>query len=259
MKQIPNLFTLLNLCFGCLAIIYILQQGIILVNNEDGTQYIAVAEKIWYASLFIGLAGVVDFLDGFVARLMKVNSEMGKQLDSLADVVTFGVAPGLIMYQFLRMVYASGEKGIDVGGIWLLPALLIPCAAAYRLARFNIDQSQQYGFKGMPTPAVGILVASFPLIYWHTSTETIGAFFQAKWTPWLLYAIIILLSYLMVSKLPFMGLKFKDFSLAGNWPKLLLLAIAVLAALFFHWLAVPVVFIAYIVVSLVLGKAQQQA
>ncbi|MFT3825466.1 MAG: phosphatidylcholine/phosphatidylserine synthase [Chitinophagaceae bacterium] len=259
MKQIPNLFTLLNLCFGCLAIIYTLQNGIMIVNNEDGTQYIDIAEKIWYASLFIGLAGIVDFLDGFIARLMKVNSEMGKQLDSLADVVTFGVAPGLIMYQFLRMVFANGEKGIEVGGIWLLPALLIPCAAAYRLARFNLDQSQQYGFKGMPTPAVGLLVASFPLIYWSADVATVSAFMQAKWASVVLYAIIVVLSYLMVSKLPFMGLKFKDFSLAGNWPKLLLVIIAVLAALFLHWLAVPVVFIVYIILSLTLGRSQPQA
>lgn len=259
MKQIPNLFTLLNLCFGCLAIIYILQNGIIIVSNEDGTQYIDIAEKIWYASLFIGLAGIVDFLDGFIARLMKVNSEMGKQLDSLADVVTFGVAPGLIMYQFLRMVFASGANGIEVSGIWLLPALLIPCAAAYRLARFNIDQGQQYGFKGMPTPAVGLLVASFPLIYWNADAVAVSAFMQAKWAAAVLYIIIILLSYLMVSKLPFMALKFKDFSVAGNWPKIVLLLIAVLAALFLHWLAVPVVFAAYIVLSLAMGKNQPQA
>lgn len=102
-KQIPNLFTLLNLIFGCLAIVATLQNGIIIQYAADGTQLIDIPEKIWMASLFIGLAALVDFLDGFVARLFKASSEMGKQLDSLADVVSFGVAPAMILYQFLRM------------------------------------------------------------------------------------------------------------------------------------------------------------
>src|SRR5215471_1225580 len=128
MKQIPNLFTLLNLLFGCIAIIFILQNGIIIVTQEDGTQLVNVPEKIWYASLFIGLAAVIDFLDGFVARLFKAVSEIGKQLDSLADVVSFGVAPGLILYQFLRLSYASAVNGLDVSFLVLVPALLVPCA-----------------------------------------------------------------------------------------------------------------------------------
>lgn len=88
-KQIPNLFTLLNLVFGCLAIVAILQNGIVIQYDADGSQLIDIPEKIWMASLFIGLAAVIDFLDGFVARLFKASSEMGKQLDSLADVVSF--------------------------------------------------------------------------------------------------------------------------------------------------------------------------
>ena len=103
MKQIPNIFTLLNLVFGCLAIIAILQNGIIIQYSAEGTQYIDIPEKIWLASLYIAIAAVIDFLDGFVARLFNASSEMGKQLDSLADVVSFGVAPSLILYQFLRM------------------------------------------------------------------------------------------------------------------------------------------------------------
>ena len=100
MKQIPNLFTLLNLIFGCLAIVSILQNGITIAVDNNGAQLMAMPEKIWMASLFIGLAAVVDFFDGFIARLFKASSEMGKQLDSLADVVSFGVAPGMIIYQF---------------------------------------------------------------------------------------------------------------------------------------------------------------
>jgi CDP-diacylglycerol--serine O-phosphatidyltransferase len=217
MRQIPNLFTLLNLFFGCLAIVCVLQTGLTISSNEFGEQLIDIPEKIWMASLFIALAGVVDFLDGFVARILKASSEMGKQLDSLADVVSFGVAPGMILYQFLRLSFAKEPNGLDASMAWLLPAFIIPCAAAYRLAKFNIDDSQQFGFKGVPTPAVGLLIASFPLIYWFTNNQTINNLFLNKW---FLYAVIAVLSYLMVSNLPIMALKFKDYSAKIISPKL---------------------------------------
>src|SRR6188474_3373916 len=164
MKQIPNLFTLLNLVFGCLAIICTLQNGITITADPNGTELLNIPEKIWMASFFIGAAAVVDFLDGFVARLFKATSEMGKQLDSLSDVVSFGVAPALIIYQLLRISYAREGNGLDVSIAFLLPALIIACAAAWRLAKFNLDESQQYSFKGLPTPAAGLFVASLPLI-----------------------------------------------------------------------------------------------
>lgn len=247
-KQIPNIFTLLNLVFGCLAIIAILQNGIVIQYSViDGTQLVNIPEKIWLASLFIGIAAVVDFLDGFVARLFNATSEMGKQLDSLADVVSFGVAPSLIVYQFLRMSFAMQEDGLNVSIIWLTPALLIAAAGAYRLARFNIDTTQQFGFKGVPIPAVGLLIASMPMIYWTSESETINALFLNKW---FLYAVILIVSWLMVSKLPLIALKFKDISIQNNLPKYLLLAISILAILFLGWLSVPIIFIAYIILSL---------
>ncbi|HEX4852232.1 MAG TPA: CDP-alcohol phosphatidyltransferase family protein [Puia sp.] len=247
MKQIPNLFTLLNLFFGCLAVIFILQNGISIMYGPDGTQLVDMPERIWLCSLFIGLAALADFVDGFTARLFKVNSPMGKELDSLADVVSFGVAPGMILYQFLRMSFMHQKDGLEISFVWLLPALLVPCAAAYRLARFNLDASQQYGFKGVPAPAVGLLVASFPLIYWNANSEWVIATLLNKW---ILYAIILILSYCMVSKLPLLALKFTDISLKNNLPKFLLLAVAIIAFLLFKWLAVPVIFIFYIVLSL---------
>ena len=100
MKHIPNIFTLLNLFFGCLAIVFTLQNGIIITLDADGTQLLDMPEKIWMASLFIGIAAVVDFLDGFVARLFRATSEMGKQLDSLADVVSFGAKFGHYSYRW---------------------------------------------------------------------------------------------------------------------------------------------------------------
>jgi CDP-diacylglycerol---serine O-phosphatidyltransferase len=257
MKQLPNLFTLLNLFFGCLAVIFVLQNGISIMYNEDGTQYIGIPERIGIASLFIGLAALVDFLDGLVARVFKAVSPMGKQLDSLADVVSFGVAPGMILYQFLRMSIARQEDGLDASMVWLLPALILPCAAAYRLAKFNIDESQAFGFKGVPTPAAGLLIASFPLIYWYSNSD--GPVFMDllnKWAvscllnKWALYCVILLVAWLMVSNLPLMALKFKDHSRKIMVPKIILLLLAVIAAIFLKWLAVPVVFVFYIVVSL---------
>jgi CDP-diacylglycerol---serine O-phosphatidyltransferase len=253
MKNIPNLFTLLNLFFGCIAVILILQNGISVMNTADGSQFIGIPEKIGMASLFIGLAALVDFLDGLVARMFKAVSPLGKQLDSLADVVSFGVAPGMILYQFLRMSFGSQENGLDVSVLYFLPALIFPCAAAYRLAKFNIDDSQQYGFKGVPTPAAGLLIASLPLIYWYSNSSMVVSILLNKWV---LYGIILLVSWLMTSNLPLMALKFKDPSLKGNLPKILMVVLALIAAILLKWLAVPVVFLLYIFVSLLTAKKE---
>ena len=247
MKQIPNIFTLLNLLFGCLAIVCIMQTGLTLSADASGDNVIAIPEKISLASLFIALAAVIDFLDGFVARLLKVPSEMGKQLDSLADAVSFGVAPGLIAYQFLRLSYAQQPDGLDINMLWLLPAFIIPCAGAYRLARFNIDPGQSHGFKGVPIPAAGLLFASFPLIYWNTDNTRIIELLLNKWF-W--YAAILIISYLMVSRLPMMALKFTQFTVKKGIPFLILALVALTSGLSFGWLAVPVTFIAYVILSL---------
>lgn len=248
MKQIPNLFTLLNLFLGATAIIFILQTGqaIVFIDNEGFTQ-VDLPEKITWGAILIFCAAIVDFLDGFVARLLKATSPMGKQLDSLSDVVSFGVAPGLIIYQLLRIAYAKEENGLDISIGFLLPALIIPCAAAWRLAKFNIDEEQQYSFKGLPTPAAGLVVASLPLIMWFPSVNITDYIINK----WVLYLIIIVLSWLMVSNLPLLGMKFKDFSVKNNLPKYLLLGIGIVAAIFLKWLAVPLVLLAYVIVSLI--------
>jgi CDP-diacylglycerol--serine O-phosphatidyltransferase len=247
MKHLPNLFTLVNLFFGALATIFILQTGQTIVTVNEETLSISLPEKIWLGSLCIAIAALVDFADGLVARLCKATSSLGKELDSLADMVSFGVAPGMILFQFLRMSYAKQEGGLDVSILWLMPALIVPCAAAYRLAKFNIDSSQQFGFRGVPTPAVGLLVASMPFIFWYSNSELAITLLLNKW---ILYGIIIVISYLMISNLSLMALKFKDLSLQNNYPKFLLLAIAVIAAVLCKWLAVPIVFIFYILLSM---------
>ncbi|MET0637188.1 MAG: CDP-diacylglycerol--serine O-phosphatidyltransferase [Chitinophagaceae bacterium] len=247
MKQIPNLFTLLNLFLGCIAIVFMLQNGITIYAVDGVSQLIDMPEQIWMASLFIGIAAVVDFLDGFVARLFNASSEMGKQLDSLADVVSFGVAPAMILYQLLRLSIAREENGIDASMLGLVPAFILPCAAAWRLARFNLDTKQSPNFKGVPVPAVGLLVASFPLIYWGMGSPEARELLLNKW---LLYGIIVLLSFLMVSTIPMLGFKFKNLGLSDNLHRYLLIGTAIIAAIFLQWMAVPLVFIAYVLVSL---------
>ena len=249
MKQIPNLFTLLNLFLGCIAIVFALQtENISIFVGEDLSTHYNIPEKLSIASYFIFAAAVVDFLDGFVARLLNATSDMGKQLDSLSDVVSFGVAPSVILYQLLRISFIKEENGLETSIAWLLPAFIVACAGAYRLARFNLDNSQSYGFKGVPIPAAGLLIASFPLIlHFGNGLVDIGEWLTNKWV---LYAVIVVVSWLMLSTLPLMALKFKDFTIKNNLPKIILVATALVAALLLKWLAVPVVFIAYIILSL---------
>ncbi|HEY2347873.1 MAG TPA: CDP-alcohol phosphatidyltransferase family protein [Puia sp.] len=247
MKHIPNIFTLLNLFFGCIAIVCILQNGITIVYTNDGQAYADIPEKIWLAPLFIGLAAVVDFLDGFIARILKQTSPLGKELDSLADVVSFGVAPGLILYQFLRMSFMNQENGTDVSMIWLMPAFILPCAAAYRLAVFNLDNTQSKSFKGVPVPAVGLAVASFPLIYWTRNSNLALTILLNKWY---LYLIIILLSALMVSRVPILSMKISGRRDPQIFPRMILLLLSLVSVILLHWLAVPVIFLFYIIISL---------
>ena len=271
-KHIPNLFTLLNLVFGCAAIIAILQNGLTIEYVPDDSQLNEMLGKIWmqpasypeanqlvylsdnliWASVFIFLAAIVDFLDGFVASLFKASSEMGKHLDSLADVVSFGVAPSMIMYQLLRFSFMKEPEGLQVSIWYLLPALFIACAGAYRLARFNIDNSQSFGFKGLPIPAAGILIASLPLLL-HVGSSVFDVH-ELLGNKWLLYGLILLVSGLMVSTLPLMALKFKDFTIQNNIPKLILLGVAAIAAIFLHWLAIPVTILVYIILSLAIKQ-----
>jgi len=271
-KQIPNIFTLLSLFFGCMAIVFALQtNSVIIYLNDEFNSSFNIPEKLTWAAICIIIAALIDFLDGFVARLLKATSAIGRQLDSLSDIVSFGVAPGVIIYQLLRFSFAREENGLDVSIVWLVPAFILSCAAAYRLARFNLDETQSLIFKGVPVPAVGLLVASFPLIFHFNFIGSINANIIEKLIPsfnvdsyanflggtksillnkWILYALILLLSYLMVSNFRMMSLKFSDYTFKSNKLKIVLLIIAIIAAIFLQWIAVPVVFIFYIILSL---------
>jgi CDP-diacylglycerol--serine O-phosphatidyltransferase len=243
---IPNLFTLLNLIFGCIAMVLILQTGeTIVVMDDGGATQVTLPEKIWWGSLFIFAAAVVDFLDGFLAKMLKATSEMGKQLDSLSDIVSFGVAPGMILYQLLRISYAQEENGLDVSIIGLLPAFIFTCAVAWRLAKFNLTENQKFSFEGVPSPAAGLVIASFPLIILYQYFDIQTLFINR----WFLYAVILLLSYLMLSRQTFLAMKFVDFSFKNNLFRYILLSIALIAVVSMQWLSVPIIFIFYILFS----------
>ena len=254
-KQIPNFITLLNLFFGCLAIVATFQSGVVASMDPTGDMIIEIPAPIFYASLFIGLAAIMDFLDGFAARWLKVSSEMGLQLDSLADVISFGVAPACIVFQFLRLSLASDVNSLAHPSLLLFPAFIIPMAGAYRLARFNIDKEQTTYFKGVPIPMIGILTAAFPLIYWQPQ---ITLFSRLLVSPYFWYGYILLVSYLMLMKRPMMALKGLGNKKNLLLPMVLLVLEILVTAVFFRWLAIPLGFIGYCLVSLFYKKTITQ-
>jgi CDP-diacylglycerol--serine O-phosphatidyltransferase len=235
-KHLPNTITMLNLISGSVAMIFALE-------GEPGM-----------AALFILLASVFDFLDGFAARLLKSYSETGKQLDSLADVVSFGVAPAMIA--FVLMKKAIPGVNLPLSDIhtttwnWILLAspFLIPAFSAFRLAKFNIDERQTVNFIGMPTPANAILWASFGLIV---------QFGDAPAIPVLLFTAnnilitILITSLLLVSELPMFSLKFAGWSLYANWFRILFLLASLLLLVFFGLYGLSLVILLYIVLSVV--------
>lgn len=246
MKQIPNLFTLLNLFFGCIAIVFIMQSDSgILVLDAAGATEVVFPERMAVGALFIFFAAAVDFFDGFFARMLKASTDKGKQLDSLSDVVSFGVAPGMILYQLLRLGHAQDTNGLETSFALLLPAFLFTCAVAWRLAKFNVSTTQGDSFIGVPSPAAGLVVASFPLIIFYQYFDLQQWFIN----PWLLYGTVLLLGFLMVCNRRFIAIKFKDFSLKNNGLKYLLIGVSVLCLVFLQWLAVPLVFLLYLVFS----------
>ena len=246
MKQLPNILTLGNLFCGALAILCTLQSPAFVASFANEQYLVTAPPPIYWAAVFIGIAAVLDFLDGFVARLLRVQSPIGAQLDSLADVITFGLAPGMILYALLQQAYLQRPDAMDLSVVRLLPALLIPCFAAYRLARFNVDSRRQDLFYGVPTPAVGLFIGSFPLLQFY------GPGFMAHWLaqPWVLYLLILLLCFLMVCNLPFFSLKVKNLSWKANSLLYVLAGLTLISIPFLHWGAVAVCFFLYVLLSL---------
>lgn len=245
MKQLPNILTLANLFLGTLAIVYTLQHTVFLTDYLGEDYLVTAPPPVYWASVFIAAAAVMDVFDGLVARWLRAASPLGRELDSLADVVTFGVAPGIICYELLRGAYMRQPGAMELSQWLLLPALLLPCFSAYRLAKFNIDERQAHGFLGMPTPAVGLLVASFPLILLQDPAG-LGAWLQK---PWVLYLVVILCGLLMISEIPFFSLKVRDLSWKSNGPLYIVAALTAAGIPLLHWGAVPLAFALYVLVA----------
>ncbi len=216
--QLPNFITLLNLLSGVVGIIWVLEG------------------QLLYGAYFVILSAGFDFLDGFIARLLKVQSDKGKELDSLADVVSFGVLPGILLYSLTK----------DQTGSQFLPylTLIVPMLSAYRLAKFNLDTRQSDRFIGLPTPANALLLSTLPHLVAHWPE-------LAPWvtSPIALVVIAWVASILMVSELPLIALKFKNSSFADNTYRYTLLC---LGAFCFAWLqlaGIPLIIIAYLLLS----------
>lgn len=250
-KHIPNTITCGNLVCGCLAIVQIFNGNLVL------------------AAYLVGLAAVLDFFDGFAARLLKVSSPIGKDLDSLADMVTFGVVPGFVMYKLIHMgalqTYVQEHPGSDNGMSFFETlsfstplsyfALLIPVFSALRLAKFNNDTRQSDSFIGVPTPANAILICSLPLLL-NIKSGFAETTLYAGLVPYLLntkllVVLSIVMSVLLVAELPLIALKFKNFGWKGNEIRFVFLSLAVVLLAVFQLAGIPLVIITYLIVSVV--------
>tara|TARA_R110002073_G_scaffold72537_1_gene177459 strand:- start:453441 stop:454109 length:669 start_codon:yes stop_codon:yes gene_type:complete len=216
------------------------------------------------AALFVLLGIFFDFFDGFAARLLKVQSALGVQLDSLADMVTSGVVPGIVMYQLIlksinqnsfavSAVETTGDLqalGADFQFIQLLPffGFIITLAAAYRLANFNIDERQSSSFIGLPTPAMALFVISLPLVLLYTA---VGFATNLIENTYFLIFVTIVLSSVMNMEIPLFSLKFKNFSVKNNWIELLFLTLSVILLILLQFVAIPLIILLYVVFSIV--------
>jgi len=217
-NSVPNLFTLANLCCGVL--------GIILVFDGKITD---AAYLIWIAALF-------DFLDGFLAKILKAQSELGRQLDSLADLVTFGVLPSLIYYSLLKDQFDMPIEYLS---------FIVAIFSALRLAKFNIDESQSTVFSGLTTTANGILTSSIPIIMVGSTLLS-----QALTNKYWLVGIMVIPAVLMVTPIRLISLKFSNFNLRANLDKFVLIGLSVLFIGLFRESAIPLIIGAYIILSI---------
>jgi len=258
MRHLPNLLTLANLFCGCIAIVLILNaQPFLFYTGEAAPAiqwgWVHGVEQMQWGAIFIFIAAVFDLLDGLAARALKVFSPIGKDLDSLADVVSFGVAPAMILYKLLWDATTREPMVRDVNMALMVPAFLLACFAALRLARFNVETKKataDNSFTGLPTPAAGIFVACFGLMNWDNP----GGISSWLFSRWPLYFLIALLCWLMVSRIRFMKLMPASWTVAQIWPRALLILAAIAGILLFRFDAAPVIFALYILLSFFIPK-----
>jgi len=242
-RHIPNIVTLLNLLSGSIAVIF------------------AVNGDFIIAALFVFLGVFFDFFDGLLARKLNVQSPLGIQLDSLADLVTSGVVPGIVMFQLISEATNSPKLGMN-SDRWnsvfhwealelpILPiiGLFITLASAYRLAKFNIDEDQQSYFKGLPVPANTLVILSLPLIIEYQNNDLINAMIYNKW---FLIGLTLLSCYLLNSNIKLFALKFKNWGFKDNAVRYIFILLSIVLLIVLHFAAIPLVIILYILLSLV--------
>ena len=220
-KHIPNLLTISNLICGCIAL-YFTFQG-----------------KLVFTAYLIGLAAVFDFMDGAVARLLNVSNPIGKELDSLADMVSFGLVPGSVVFHLLEE---------DALNQYSFMALLIPIFSAYRLAKFNVDENQNENFIGLPTPANCLVFISIPLITTFNSESTIAYLFKI---PEILLIITILMSLALVSRIKMFSLKFKNLKFQDNKLRFFIITMSIFLLTWLEFSAIPIIILLYMMMSIV--------
>ncbi len=269
-KKIPNFLTLINLLLACMALVFLFYDHIELrLSTSNGlTERAFFDGRVVLSSLYLGkmhiaailifFAVLIDFLDGFAARLLNAQSETGKQLDSLSDVVSFGVLPGMVLFQLLALSFFDSPFAFELGIFAFMPGFLFTLAAAYRLARFNVEHPETH-FSGLPVPAAALAVMALPLALFFDELHINSWLFN----PWLLYAFTLLLSWLMISRLTLINLKFAKGSKDNRSRKMLLLLAALLwlggwLFLGVFFLSIPVIVLVYILFSLTVKKEKNE-
>lgn len=254
---IPNLLTLGNLACGSTAIFLLASKG---VANIDP----------WTIAWLMIAAQICDFLDGGVARLLRVSSPLGKELDSLADMVTFGFFPGFLAFQVLSMLVMPTASVVPGWHVTLIPwwvmalpyaAILIPLFSALRLAKFNVDTRQSDSFIGVPTPANALLWLSI----YMTAVNTLGpdgtglnGFWNIALNPWLILGVVVASSLLLVSPIRLIAFKFKNFGLMDNLMRYVMLAGSAVLVVLFTYKSVPLIFVLYFTASLIDTQIQKR-
>jgi CDP-diacylglycerol--serine O-phosphatidyltransferase len=233
-RQIPNFITSLNLVAGSLAIMF------------------AIDGHLVWAAIFICIAAVFDFFDGFAARALKAYSEVGKQLDSLADVVSFGVAPGAILFTLLEFsLFGKNDPIHEISGNWtdwliLFSAFLLPVFGAIRLARFNTNSSDENFFRGLPIPANGIFWAAMGLMLQSPKYQEL---LQLVYSTKNLVILGIFMSGMMVLHMPMFSMKPKSLSLNENWYRYLFIGLSAVILIVFKIYGLALIVFLYIILN----------
>ena len=232
-KNIPHIITSINLFCGCCALVCIF------------------FGQFFQVFLFLFVGAWADYFDGLAARLLDVKSELGKELDSLADMVSFGVVPGAIIYVLLvRGLDKNFEEFPQYLILAALPAFIITVFAALRLTKFNLDTRQSENFIGLNTPSCTIFTVGLMLIY-HYDSYGLGNFVT---NPLFLYSTTIVLSYLLIAELPMFSFKFKNFKWAGNEWRFIFMLVSFLLLLLFKEVAFTLIILLYVLFALVQKK-----